>query len=213
MIQSELSEFLDAPSAPYHCGFKASDIGQCLYKIRDDSVRPRQFLDVDNEDEIEATFTDREGHSLHEIIDGDEPLCPIIDFDLPREVYDSLDPKLSGKEIRDLLISAVTKVCLEIFPKWDPETITITSSSDAKKMSYHISTTGMRLKNIAQVAIFTELIRKKLPVSFQGNSIIDNIANKQSFSLRMLGSPKYNEKNRGTHSCEKSYLSKRWNYL
>src|SRR5436305_15083431 len=106
MIQSELSEFLDAPSAPYHCGFKASDIGQCLYKIRDDSVRPRQFLDVDNEDEIEATFTDREGHSLHEIIDGDEPLRPIIDFNLPREVYDSLNPKLSGKEIQNLLLSA-----------------------------------------------------------------------------------------------------------
>ena len=183
MTQSELSEFLDAPSAPYYCGFKASDIGQCLYKICDDSVRPRQFLGVDNEDEIEATFTDREGHSLHEIIDGDKPLRPIIDFDLPREVYDSLDPKLSGKKIRDLLISAVTKVCLEIFPKWDPETITIASSSDAKKMSYHISTTGMRLKNIAWVAIFTELVCKKLLVSLQGNSIIDNIANKRSFSL------------------------------
>src|SRR2546421_404648 len=61
-------------------------------------------------------------------------------------------------------------------------------------MSYHISTTGMRFKNIAQVAIFTELVRKKLPVFFQKNSIIDIIANKRSFSLRMLGSPKYNEK-------------------
>src|SRR2546430_1938291 len=167
MTHSELSEFLDAPSAPYYCGFKASDIGACLYKIRDDSVRPRHFLGADNEDEIGAILSDREGHSLHEFIDGDEPLRPIIDFDLSREVYDSIEPKLKGKEIRDLLISAVTKVCLEIFPKWDPETITITSSSDAKKMSYHISTTGMRLKNIAQVAIFTELVRKKLPVSLQ----------------------------------------------
>jgi len=61
-------------------------------------------------------------------------------------------------------------------------------------MSYHILTTGIRLKNIAWVAIFTELVRKKLPVSLQENSIIDNIANKRSFSLRMLGSPKYNEK-------------------
>ena len=97
--QSELSEFLDTLFAPYYCGFKASDIGQCLYKICDDSVRLRQFLGVDNEDEIEVTFTDREGHSLHEIIDSDELLRPIIDFDLPREVYDSLDPKLSSKEI------------------------------------------------------------------------------------------------------------------
>ncbi|GET59872.1 highly derived D5-like helicase-primase [Rhizophagus irregularis DAOM 181602=DAOM 197198] len=61
-------------------------------------------------------------------------------------------------------------------------------------MSLHISTTGMRLPNIARVAIFTELVRKKLPVALQANSIIDNIANKSSFSLRMLGSPKYNEK-------------------
>ena len=52
----------------------------------------------------------------------------------------------------------------------------------------------MRLKNITQVAVFTELVHKKLSASFQRNSIIDNIANKCSFSLRMLGSPKYNEK-------------------
>ncbi|CAI2192780.1 4644_t:CDS:2, partial [Funneliformis geosporum] len=57
-----------------------------LYKIWDDSVRPRHFLGADNEDEIEAILSDREGHSLHEFIDGDEPLRPIIDFDLPREV-------------------------------------------------------------------------------------------------------------------------------
>ena len=77
MTQSELSEFLDAP-APYYCGFKASDIGQCLYKIRDDSVRPRHFLGADNEDGIEAILLECEGHSLHEIIDGDEPLRPLI---------------------------------------------------------------------------------------------------------------------------------------
>ena len=42
---------------------------------------------MNNENKIEVTFADREGHSLHEIIDGDEPLHPIIDFDLPWEVY------------------------------------------------------------------------------------------------------------------------------
>src|ERR1043166_1435947 len=102
MTRSDLSEFFDA-SAPYYCGFKASDIGQCQYKIRDDSVRPRHFLGADNEDGIEAILSEREGHSLHEFIDGDEPLWPIIDFDLPREVYDSIEPKLTGKEIQDLL--------------------------------------------------------------------------------------------------------------
>ena len=52
----------------------------------------------------------------------------------------------------------------------------------------------MRLPSIAQVAIFTELVRKKLPAGLQDKGIVDNIANKRSFSLRMLGSPKYNEK-------------------
>ncbi|PKK57775.1 hypothetical protein RhiirC2_824985, partial [Rhizophagus irregularis] len=205
--QSELSEFLDAP-APYYQGYRASDIGQCLYKIWDDSIRPRHFLGADNADGIEAILSDREGHSLHEFIDEDEPLRPIIDFDLPREVYDSIEPKLTGKEVLDSLILAFRKTCLEIFPKWDPKTITIASSSDAKKMSYHISTFGMRLPNIAQVAMFTELVRKKLPTALQGNSIIDNIANKSSFSLRMLGSPKYNEKTEEHVRVKKAILPK-----
>ena len=56
----------------------------------------------------------------------------------------------------------------------------------------------MRLPNIAKVAVFTKLVRKKLLVSLQENSIIDNIANKRSFSLRMLGTPKFDEKT-GSH--------------
>ena len=52
----------------------------------------------------------------------------------------------------------------------------------------------MRLPNIARVAVFTKLVRKKLPAGLQDKGIVDNIANKSSFSLRMLGSPKYNEK-------------------
>ncbi|PKY39795.1 hypothetical protein RhiirA4_415328 [Rhizophagus irregularis] len=139
-------------------------------------------------------MSEREGHSLHEFIDGDEPLRPIIDFDLPQEVLDTIEPKLTRKEILDSLILAFRKTCLEIFPKWDYKTLTIASSSDAKKMSLHISTFGMRLPNIARVAVFTELVRKKLLTALQGNSIIDNIANKRSFSLRMLGSSKFDEK-------------------
>src|SRR6266496_6144111 len=173
MTQSELSDFLDASSAPYYCGFKAEDIGQCLYKIRDDSVRPRNFLGVDNEDEIEAILSDREGHSLHEFIDGDEALWPIIDFDLPQEVLDTIEPKLTRKEILDSLILAFRKICLEIFLKWNPKTLAIASSSNAKKMSYHILTFGMRLPNIAYGLIFgikffyTKIIllsKYKLPV-------------------------------------------------
>ena len=72
---------------------------------------------MNNENEIEAILADRKSYFLHKIIDSDEPFCPIIDFDLPREVYNSIEPKLKGKEIQDLLISAVTKVYLEIFLK------------------------------------------------------------------------------------------------
>ena len=53
-----------------------------VYKIRDDSVRPRQFLSTDAEDGIEAILTDHQGHSLHELIDGDDSLRPVINFDL-----------------------------------------------------------------------------------------------------------------------------------
>src|SRR6266542_3440875 len=162
MTQSELSEFLNAPFALFYCEFKAEDIGQCLYKIRDDSVRLRNFLGADNEDEIEAILSEREGHFLHKFIDGDEALWPIIDFDLPQEVLDTIEPKLTCKEILDSLILAFRKICLEIFLKWNPKTITIISSNDVKKMSYYISTFDMRLLNIVQVAVFTELVRKKL---------------------------------------------------
>uniref|UniRef100_U9UBF2 Uncharacterized protein n=1 Tax=Rhizophagus irregularis (strain DAOM 181602 / DAOM 197198 / MUCL 43194) TaxID=747089 RepID=U9UBF2_RHIID len=73
-------------------------------------------------------------------------LCPIIDFNLPQKVYNSIESKLKDKKIQDLLISAITKVYLEIFPKWDPETITIASNSDVKKISCHISTTEPEIR-------------------------------------------------------------------
>src|SRR6266496_3213221 len=114
MIQSELSEFLDASSAP--CGFNASDIGEYQYKIHDDSIRSRHFLGVDNEDGIEAIFSEHEGHSLHEFIDGDEPLCPIIDFDLPIETLNTIFPKLSDNQAKNILCNAFKEVCLKIFP-------------------------------------------------------------------------------------------------
>ncbi|GBC10739.1 hypothetical protein RclHR1_09860016 [Rhizophagus clarus] len=77
------------------------------------------------------------------------------------------------------------------------KTITIATSSDAKKMSFHFSTTGMRLPSIAKASVFTELVREKLPVGLQKKGIIDNVANvgpSKSFSLRILGTPKYDEK-------------------
>ena len=77
MTQSDFSD-----DAPAPCEFKTSDVGQYFYKIRDDSVRPREFLGADNADELEAILSERDGHSLHEFIDGNEPLRPIIDFNL-----------------------------------------------------------------------------------------------------------------------------------
>ncbi|PKC53054.1 hypothetical protein RhiirA1_480125, partial [Rhizophagus irregularis] len=167
---SELSEFFDT-SAPYYCGFKASDIGQCLYKICDNSVRPRHFLGADNADEIEAILSDREGHSLHEFIDGDEPLRPVIDFDLPIETLNAITPKLSGGQAKNILCRAFRDTCLEIFPEWDKNTMSIAESSNEKKISLQVLTFGMRLSSIAQVAVFTELVRKKLPVGLQDKAI------------------------------------------
>src|SRR6266540_6449725 len=193
MTNSELLEFIDA-FVPYYYRFKLFDIGASLYKIRDDSVKLRHFLDADNVDEIEAILSDREGHSLYEIIDSDEPLRPIIDFDLPIEMLNAISPKLSDKQAKNILYNAFRDICLEIFSKWDKKTISIADSSDVKKISIHVSTFGMRLSSIAQVAIFTELVRKKLPAGLQNKGIVDNIVNKQSFSLQMLESSKYNEK-------------------
>src|SRR2546421_7300316 len=45
--QFSLSEFFDAPT-PYYCEFKAFDISTSLYKICDNSVKPRHFLGADN---------------------------------------------------------------------------------------------------------------------------------------------------------------------
>src|SRR5688572_7928860 len=103
MTQTELSKFFNA-STPYYCGFKLSNIGASLYKIRDDSVKPRHFLDADNADnadKIKAILSDREGHSLHKIIDGNEPLHPIIDFDLPIEMLNAISSKLSNKQAKN----------------------------------------------------------------------------------------------------------------
>src|SRR4051794_22446344 len=64
-------------------------------------------------------------------------------------------------------------------------------------MSFHFSTTGMRLPSITKASVFTELVREKLPVGLQKKGIIDNVANvgpSKSFSLRILGTPKYDEK-------------------
>ncbi|CAI2166831.1 5661_t:CDS:2 [Funneliformis geosporum] len=71
------------------------DVNVCLYKIHDDSVRPKYFLDADNEDEIKAILLECKGHFLYKIIDEDESLHPVIDFDLPIEILNAISPKIS----------------------------------------------------------------------------------------------------------------------
>ncbi|RHZ87250.1 hypothetical protein Glove_38g61 [Diversispora epigaea] len=154
------------------------------------SVKPRQFFGTDSEDGIETIFAEHQGHSLHEFIGGDYPLRPFIDFDLLQEKLNKIDPKLTRKEAYFVLIGAFREVCIEIYPKWEIKTLTIASSCDQKKMSYHILTSGMKLKNITACALFTEFVCKKLPVDLQDKDIVDNIANKSPFSLQILGTPK-----------------------
>src|SRR6266498_4546142 len=72
--------------------------------------------------------------------------------------------------------------------------MTITENSNVKKISLHILTFAIRLLNIVKVAVFTELVCKKLLASLQENSIIDNIANKLSFSLQILETSKFDKK-------------------
>lgn len=62
-----------------------------------------------------------------------------------------------------------------------------------KKMSLHVSTFEMRLKNNEKVTKFTELVRNKHHIFLQADGIIDNIAKKSTFSLRILGTSKFIE--------------------
>ena len=78
----------------YHRGHNAESVAEYIYKIRDDSVRLRQFLGTDTSDGIEAILADHQGHFLHEYIEGDDPLRPFIDVDLPQE---TLNPNLHVK--------------------------------------------------------------------------------------------------------------------
>ncbi|PKC68732.1 hypothetical protein RhiirA1_416622 [Rhizophagus irregularis] len=71
--------------------------------------------------------------------------------------------------------------------------MTIAKSRYVKRISLHVSTFNMRLQNITQVMMFTKLVCKKLPEELQGKGIIDNIANKRSFFLQIVGMPKFIE--------------------
>ncbi|CAI2189461.1 4773_t:CDS:1, partial [Funneliformis geosporum] len=89
-----------------------SDMSECLYKTHDDSVRSRHILSTDNTNKIEVILSDRKSHSLHKIINWNEPIQPIIDFDLSVETLNAISPKLSGKQSKNLLCYAFKDTCL-----------------------------------------------------------------------------------------------------
>ena len=49
---------------------------------------------------IEVILLNYKGHSLHEFINKDEPLCPVIDFDLPIKILNAISPKLSDTQMK-----------------------------------------------------------------------------------------------------------------
>ncbi|CAJ0640076.1 13586_t:CDS:2 [Entrophospora sp. SA101] len=108
-------------------GLPKTCVKEYLYKICDDSVRPRDFLGTDTKDGIESILKDHKGHSLHEYIDGDDPL---------------------RKEIQNLLCGAFKEVCLEIYPDWDKTTLTIASIAKFTELVHKKLLVALQSKNI-----------------------------------------------------------------
>src|SRR3954453_21175387 len=126
----DLSDFFDS-EVRYYREISLEIISGNLYKFRNDSVRPRSFLGADDEDGINAILSDHESHSLHKIIDGDKPLRPIIDFDLPKETLVAIEPKLTFNEVAKILVQGFSETCMEVFPEWNENTLTVASNTDA----------------------------------------------------------------------------------
>src|SRR5256885_1052827 len=61
----------------YHQETKTESMAKYMYKICDDSVKSRQFLSTDSKDGIEAILSKQQEYSLHEFIDGNDPLHSI----------------------------------------------------------------------------------------------------------------------------------------
>ncbi len=125
-------------------------------------------------------------YSLYEIIDDNDLLHPIINFNLLIEILDVIISKLLDSQTKNLLYHTFKNTCLEIFLKWNKETIFIAKSNNEKKISLYILTFSMRFSNITKVLVFTKLVYKKLLMELQKKNIINNIINIsffKSFSL------------------------------
>jgi len=77
---------------PYE--FKAFDVDTYLYKIWNNSIKSRHFLDADNVNEIETILLKCDDYSLYKFINKDKPLHPFIDFDLLVKTLDVITSKL-----------------------------------------------------------------------------------------------------------------------
>ncbi|CAG8643940.1 3253_t:CDS:2, partial [Scutellospora calospora] len=58
---------------------------------------------TDTKDRIETILIKCKGNSLHEYNDSNDPFHSFINFDLSRERFDKIEPKLIPKEIQNLL--------------------------------------------------------------------------------------------------------------
>jgi hypothetical protein len=122
---ANLSDFINS-SVKYYRRTSLAGVGANIYKFRDDSIRPRRFLDADNENRINAILSDHNRHSLYVIIDGDELFHLFIDFDLSQKKLDAIKPsfygtlqegKLTCRNVAKILLCAFGDVCKEVFPE------------------------------------------------------------------------------------------------
>ena len=132
----------------------------------------------------------------HECINGNQPLCLIIDIDA-RQKPDSTNPKqlfLDDKKItREDLLSRILVTCadaLSLIPDYMPylNSFALASSSNAEKCSWHIIYPRAQFIDYRELKGFTEKVMKLVGEPY--SKFIDNGLPKTHFNLRLLGSAK-----------------------
>ena len=73
---------------------------------------------------------------------------------------------------RTVLCRAFSRTCKEIYPDWKPDTLTIASSSNKKKMSLHISTFGLHLKILLKLQYLLSLSIKNFQYVYKAKILL-----------------------------------------
>ncbi|RIB04589.1 hypothetical protein C2G38_2222004 [Gigaspora rosea] len=192
----------------YHREAKAENVAKYIYKIRDYSEKPRQFLGTDSDDGIEAIFTEHQGHPLHEIIDGNNPLRSFIDFDLSQETLNKIEPKLTRKEAYYVLIRAFRELCIEIYPDWDIKTLTLPilgTPKIIKETNEHVR--PKRVVIPKNGTIFDLMLRPPHnEAEIKHSPILETLKEKISIEDRSM--PEKNKNDTGTIGSEIKYIEK-----